>query len=583
MINITDKHNRALWQAEVERMSSTLEYSQIKDWTRLLNSQFIKAAKLVRIGRQDDIDFIIDDDRPRMLGMLKNHYRRVATVFSNKAFGIFASKKFIQPTEIKTPKEDFWKELNAWMGTQAGSKITKVAKTTKKTIADVIHKGMQEQLSHVDIAKNIRSTGFIANPHRARTIALTETHTAAVKSMDSAVKSTRIEMEREWVSAKDDRTRRPDKYNIFNHFGDFPNGANGERVPEGKDFVGTGEPMSYPGDPKGSAGNIINCRCVLLYHTVNQMEKIDSYEPEIETLGEITVGKPAKSAKELFSQFDKAKSFTVVKGKMARGLKAGIEERLGERLFIFKSEEMDNFIRPLSNRTATLDMNLEDYKIATKRTIQQWAGTSGDKNSSSIMMQLAAKAEFKLEGSTIWWKDERSLKEARELFKAHEKSARKFLRLMYEDTQEYFKKQGVKTVRLARGLQKVGELKSTVEKPFYKMQVKLQPMSSFSGNIEKVYAFATNDESIKRGTMLFAEVPVERILSTPVTGYGCMNESEFVILGATKKGKESVLAATITLKQFHHDFWDLFHVSIEKNERELSEGIVQGLFEELKP
>jgi len=240
-------------------MMASLEYSQTKEWTRLLNSQCFKASRLAKVGRFDDIDFVVDDARPKMVETLQNHYRRVATVFSNKAFGIFANKKFIQPSEIKTPKEDFWKEIGAWSKTQAASKITKINKTTKNVIAGVIHKGMQEGISHVDIAKNIRSTGKITSSYRAKTIALTETHTAAMKSIDSAVKSTRIEMEREWVSARDMRTRRPDKNNIWNHYGKFPNGADGERVPQDKDFVGTGQPLSYPGDPKGSAGNIIRC------------------------------------------------------------------------------------------------------------------------------------------------------------------------------------------------------------------------------------------------------------------------------------------------------------------------------------
>jgi len=262
-------------------MMASLGYSQTKEGTRLLNSQYFRASRLAKVGRFDDIDFIVDDACPKMVETLQKHYRRVATVFGNKAFGIFANKKFIQPSEIKTPREDFWKEINGWSRTQAASKITKVNRTTKNVIAGVIHKGMEEGISHVDIAKNIRKTGKISSSYRAKTIALTETHTAAMKSIDSAVKSTRIEMEREWVSARDMRTRRPSKNNIWNHYGKFPNGADTERVPQDKDFVGTGQPLSYPGDPKGAAGNIIRCRCCLLYHTVKQMEEIKPYEPTV--------------------------------------------------------------------------------------------------------------------------------------------------------------------------------------------------------------------------------------------------------------------------------------------------------------
>ena len=118
---------------------------------------------------------------------------------------------------------------------------------------------MGEGESHREIAKRIRKTSAAINPHRSRTIALTETHTAAVKSVNAAVASTRIEMIREWVSAKDLRTRTRDKNNIWEHFKRFPNGPDGERVAQDGKYKGTGQALAYPGDPSGSAGNIIRC------------------------------------------------------------------------------------------------------------------------------------------------------------------------------------------------------------------------------------------------------------------------------------------------------------------------------------
>ena len=328
MINITNRRARALWQAEVERIMNSLVYGMSNEWTRILQSQFFRASKFAKAGRFDDISFIVDDARLRMLYTLQKHYKRTATIFSRKAFGILSSEKFILPLETKSPKEDFWKEINRWMSTQAGAKISKVSKTTKKVLANVIHKGQQGQLSHVDIAKNIRKTGFISNPHRARTIALTETHTAAVKSIDVAVKSTRIEMEREWVSARDTRTRRPDKYNIFNHYGAFPLGADGERVAQGQDFVGTGQAMGFPGDPKGDAGNVINCRCVLLYHTIKLMdkEKIKPYTPEEDPRLEFskveTVGFSKKETKNVLSHIESELS---IMNKKMKGLPSKVK------------------------------------------------------------------------------------------------------------------------------------------------------------------------------------------------------------------------------------------------------------------
>ena len=679
---------------------ASLEYSFAKEWARLLNSEFIRAARLAKVGRIDDIDFIIDDDKKRMSALLKKQYRRTATIFGNKAFNIIASQKFITVPEIKTPKEDFWKEMNNWANVQAAQKVSKISKTSKNTIANIISKGQRDQLSTVDISKNIRKTGLITSRHRARTIALTETHTASVKSMDSAVKSTRIEMEREWVSARDTRTRRPGKANIWNHYNKFPIGADGERVKQDQDFIGTGQAMAYPGDPKGAAGNVIrcltnygtpiytssgwkqvryivpgdlvlthknrfkkvlrinrspydgevvkvsvegqgryivvtpehpflilderlktsewreakdivegdiigfmvshcnqvgvvvrsvskrqlketirtynfaveddesyiakgfvnhNCRCVLIYHTVKKMEELKPYVPEPSaTLDNISIGSPAKSAREISNHYKKSKGATFIEEKTDQGLKKDIQEKLGKQMFDIQDKDMDNLMRFMSERFSPT-LALEDYEVAARNIIQQWAGTSGDTTPKSIMMQLAAKKEFGLEGTTIWWEKE-ALKEATELFEIHEKAMRRFLRTMYDNTQDHLAKQGLKTVRVARGHKgNIGINPSTIKNPVTEIDIELQPMSSFSSSFETAQEFAT--DIFQENNLFFAEIPANRVLSTPVTGFGCKAEQEFVILGS-QKGKEKVLGSV--LKKYDSSIADEVNLNWEK-------------------
>jgi len=148
---------------------------------------------------------------------------------------------------------------------------------------------MQEGESHREIAKRIRKTSAKINPHRARTIALTETHTASVKSVDAAVATTRITMMREWVSSKDQRTRTRGKKGKWEHYAKFPNGPDGEKVAQDGKFVKTGQALSFPGDPSGSVGNIIRCRCVVIYHTAKRMDELKPHVPEGLTT-EIDVG-----------------------------------------------------------------------------------------------------------------------------------------------------------------------------------------------------------------------------------------------------------------------------------------------------
>jgi hypothetical protein len=57
------------------------------------------------------------------------------------------------------------------------------------------------------------------------------------------------EMMKQWISGRDARVRPAHQ------------AAQGQIVPFNKKFLVGGESLNHAGDPSGSAGNIINCRC----------------------------------------------------------------------------------------------------------------------------------------------------------------------------------------------------------------------------------------------------------------------------------------------------------------------------------
>jgi len=259
MINITSDKAKRAFAREMDRQMQRLENIFVKEIRPILNRSYFNAASLVRQSEMH-ISSAVNKNTDRMINVLFSHYKRVANVFGNKAFKIIDGSKSINIPEIKTPRDEFFRAMQVWMSTQAGNKITKIDAATKKNIVAVIQKGLNDGISHKEIAKNIRKNGLIVNRSRALTIARTETHTASVKSVDESVKSTRIEMEREWVSSKDLRTRSRMRGDSFEHFLKFPRGADGEKTTQKGVFRGTGETLSFPGDPRGSAANSINCR-----------------------------------------------------------------------------------------------------------------------------------------------------------------------------------------------------------------------------------------------------------------------------------------------------------------------------------
>jgi hypothetical protein len=269
MINITDPMERSLYQAELELLMTRLQAIAAKRFRPIIGRQWLNAAKSVQQGAFD-INQSVNSERRRLLVALKNHYRRVAKIANRRVLKAVEADKSILAPQLKDQDSEFWNEMERWMQVEAAKKITLINESTKRSIARVLKLGISEGESFLLLAKRIRRTGLILTPNRAKLIARNETHTALVKSMDSSIKSTRIKMEREWVSARDDRTRTRSRGDTFEHFVAFPAGPDGERVSQEGSFMMTGEPLRFPGDPKGSGANTILCRCVVLYHTVNR-------------------------------------------------------------------------------------------------------------------------------------------------------------------------------------------------------------------------------------------------------------------------------------------------------------------------
>jgi len=77
---------------------------------------------------------------------------------------------------------------------------------------------------------------------------------ASVETATEAERDLNIKLVKKWLPAEDARTR-PAHAAM----------ANKPYIPMDDKFNVGGEMLSRPGDPAGSAGNVINCRCVLRY------------------------------------------------------------------------------------------------------------------------------------------------------------------------------------------------------------------------------------------------------------------------------------------------------------------------------
>jgi hypothetical protein len=100
-------------------------------------------------------------------------------------------------------------------------------------------------------------TGTENWPARARTVAVTEVHRAwnfgALAASMRAQMQLQSTLTKRW-SARDDNRTRP-----------AHDRADGQTVPVNQPFIVNMEPLMMPGDPSGSPGNVINCRCKPLF------------------------------------------------------------------------------------------------------------------------------------------------------------------------------------------------------------------------------------------------------------------------------------------------------------------------------
>jgi len=170
------------------------------------------------------------------------------------------------PMESKSAKTDlFAYVIIRYLETKGLDQLASdITDTTKEQIRNFLIKGQEQNLTMPEIIALLKTSG-ITN-YRAELIARTETARAAnIGSMVGAM-STGLVTVKEWIAAKDNRTRRiPRDANDHLHM-------DGVQLPIDKKFVVPAKTyidnMLHPGDSTAHAGNVCNCRCTLGYEAV---------------------------------------------------------------------------------------------------------------------------------------------------------------------------------------------------------------------------------------------------------------------------------------------------------------------------
>jgi len=237
------------------------------------------------------------------------------------------------------------------------------------------------------------------------------------------------------------------------------------------------------------------------------------------------------------------------------------KRKWGEATLDARAELKAKVARDLSKETGISEEECSEF-------VEQWAHSSNDDDMRSLAIQQDASDEFGVELSEFT-KGKINRIEQREIsgissnpltkeeiiaqggtesdFEAQFKpfhsvkfeslmdspTQRKVLRAMYNKTQSELKARGITEVRAYRGaIFSVDEYKGII-KGFKNVNIKTNPLSSWSLSQETASGFATGaaGQKAKRGVTFSSVIPASRILSLPTTGFGCLTEGELVVLG----------------------------------------------------
>src|SRR6266705_3313669 len=136
----------------------------------------------------------------------------------------------------------------------AGEKVRQIYGTTLAFLQEHITAGVQAGETLDQVAQRVDDlyTSEII-PTRSQTISVTEVHSANEYGSSQAAQLSGLTLRKMWQTVFDDKVRADHAE------------AQGQEIDMDEAFDVGGEQLMYPGDPAGSPGNIIGCRCTVIY------------------------------------------------------------------------------------------------------------------------------------------------------------------------------------------------------------------------------------------------------------------------------------------------------------------------------
>ncbi len=217
----------------------------------------------------EDMVGLPTDARQRTVDMLRKTYG-ISISMGGKPM-IDGLKDCFPHIETKQDEDDLFQQLiNEYIERFGAQKVLQILETTRKQVMGVIREGQREGLGVEEIARLLREAVPEFSRVRSRVIARTETHGSSQYAQYRTAQQSTRPLVKQWNSIEDARTRTIIMDDTYDH-----RVIDEQRVALEQPFMvptifGTKEPLMYPGDPAGTAGNIINCRCAMTFRRADR-------------------------------------------------------------------------------------------------------------------------------------------------------------------------------------------------------------------------------------------------------------------------------------------------------------------------
>lgn len=250
---------------EYERELNRAENYAFRRFKAVLSKQIKTVVANIQqrgvIATEADLSNIVTDQTLRIA--FTDVFTKIGTQFKDFLTPRLPKTKSTPSLMVGFFSDAFVRQMQDYALNVAGTHITSITETTRKQIKEFLAESAEQNLSVRETARLMRQR-FGGQMLRARAllIARTETTSAANHSQYLTAKATGLELQKEWLVRIDGRER------------SWHGAMKNKTVGLDENFTVNGKAMLYPGDPKGGADNLCNCRCTCVF-----IPKAESVEP----------------------------------------------------------------------------------------------------------------------------------------------------------------------------------------------------------------------------------------------------------------------------------------------------------------